>query len=155
MTPPEIDEDLLREVSDERTTIGMAIVGSDGRWLKVNPPLCHFLGYDEDELIEMTFQQITHPEDLEAEQPYLQRLTVGNIDHYQFKKRYLHKSGHTVWGQLDRSAVRDSSGKPSFFVSRIRDITAEKAQERKETPFWKIWGAAISARLSRKKKAGA
>jgi len=115
-------------------------VSPDGHWLKVNAYLCDMLGYDEAELLAMTFQQISHPEDLAAEQPYLQRLTAGAIDHYQFKKRYIHKDGHILWGLLNRSAKRDEARHLLYFVSHIRDITAEKNAERPPSFFSKLKG---------------
>ena len=143
--PPE--DQLFEELHADSPDIGTAIVSADGRWLKVNGYLCDMLGYNEEELLSMTFQQITHAEDMESEMPYLQRLSAGSIDHYQFRKRYLHRDGHTVWGLLNRSAVRDAHGAPQFFISRIRDITAEKAAELKNSGFFHSLGTLLKSGL--------
>ena len=133
-----LNDDQLESAFNRGQASGMAVVSPEGRWLKVNAYLCDMLGFEEEELLSMTFQQISHPEDLAAEQPYLLRLTAGTLDHYQFKKRYLHKDGHTVWGLLNRSVKRDEAGQLLYFVSHIRDITAEKNAERPPSLFGRI-----------------
>jgi PAS domain S-box-containing protein len=130
-----LSDEQLQSVFTRGHDAGMAVVGADGQFLRVNGFLCAMLGFEEEELLGLTFQEITHPEDLKAEQPYLQRLTAGAIDHYQFKKRYFHKDGHVVWGVLNRSAKRDDAGHLLYFVSHIRDITAEKKAERPPSLF--------------------
>jgi PAS domain S-box-containing protein len=141
------EEKLFQDLIDHAPDIGAAIVSPDGRWIKVNGYLCDMLGYTEDELLSLTFQEITHPDDLESEKPYLQRLTAGGIDHYQFHKRYLHRDGHILWGVLNRSVVRGDSGAPEFFVSRIRDITAEKLAEQRNTGFFRSLGTKLRSSL--------
>ena len=148
----QLDEALLRSNFVRDENVGTAVVSPEGQWLKVNDRLCEMLGYDEEELLAMTFQEITLPEDLSAEQPYLQRLTAGTIDHYQFKKRYLHKDGRIVWGLLNRSAVRDSERAVVCFVSHIRDITAEKNAEPKPSLLRSL-GAALSSPFRRLQRA--
>jgi PAS domain S-box-containing protein len=130
-------EDLIRQVFREDLYAGAAIVDPDGNWLKVNAYLCNMLGYEESELLGMSFEQITNPEDLKAEQPYLDRVIAGAIDHYQFKTRYSGKDGQPVWGVLDRSVARDAERKPKYFISRIRAITPEEfAEERRPKSLW-------------------
>ncbi len=68
--------------------IGMALVSPTGQWLRVNRALCGIVGYSEDELLQLTFQEITHPDDLETDLGYLQQLTHGDIEYYAMKKRY-------------------------------------------------------------------
>ena len=142
------DEVLLQSNFVRNHDVGTAVVSPDGHWLKVNQQLCDMLGYEEEELLAMTFQEITLPEDLEAEQPYLQRLTAGSIDHYQFKKRYRHKDGSIVWGVLNRSAVRNAERAVVCFVSHIRDITAEKNAEPKPSTLQSL--AAVFGKLFRR-----
>jgi len=109
--------------------IGMALVGLDGSWLKVNQALCQMLGYAVPELLACTFQDITHADDLDADRAYVARMLSGEIDHYQMEKRYLHKLGHLVWVTLSVSLVRDKLGRPLYFVSQIEDITERKQAE--------------------------
>ncbi len=113
----------------ENSAIGMALVGLDGRWLKVNASLCRIVGYPEAELLGKTFQDITHPDDMETDLDYVAQLLAGEIDHYQMEKRYFHKDGHTVWVLLSVSLIRDAQNKPVHFVSQIEDITAQRLAE--------------------------
>ncbi len=108
------------------SAIGMALVGLDGRWLKVNSALCQILGYPEQVLLGKTFQDITHPDDL---QPYLDlvaQLLAGIIDHSQMEKRYFHQDGHIVWVRMSVSLIRDEYDHPAYFVAQMDDITADK-----------------------------
>ena len=110
-------------------SIGMALVGLDGRWLKVNRSLCDLVGYSEAELLAVTFQDITHPDDLDLDLSYLGQLVRGEIPGYQMEKRYFHKDGHIIWILLHVALVRDESHRPEVFISQINDITARKAAE--------------------------
>ncbi|GAA4315240.1 hypothetical protein GCM10023149_11760 [Mucilaginibacter gynuensis] len=113
----------------ENSTIGMALVSPEGKWLKVNQNLISCLGYTEDELNQITFQDITHPEDLEKDLDLLNKLIKGEVHHYQMEKRYFHKNGSVIWALLSVSLVRDERGNPLHFVSQIQDITDKKLQE--------------------------
>ncbi|WP_254565062.1 PAS domain S-box protein [Oscillatoria sp. HE19RPO] len=107
-------------------TIGMALVAPDGHWLKVNRALCEILGYDEGELLEKTFHDVTHPDDRQTDLQSLQNLLAGEIPSYQTEKRYYHKQGQVVWVQLSASLVRDSQERPLYLIAQIQDITARK-----------------------------
>jgi PAS domain S-box-containing protein len=107
----------------------MALVAPDGRWLRVNPSLCRIVGYSPEELLATTFQAITHPEDLDTDVEFVQRMLEGSIPHYQMEKRYFHKDGHVVWVLLSVSLVRARDGTPLYFVSQIQDINARKEAE--------------------------
>jgi PAS domain S-box-containing protein len=111
--------------------IGMALVGLDGRWVRVNKSLCEIVGYTEAELLQKTFQDITHPEDLEADLALARELSAGRRRFYQLEKRYLHRAGHSVWIRLTGSLVRDAAGTPLHFVAQIEDITERKQLEEK------------------------
>ncbi|STQ60647.1 sensor protein [Pseudescherichia vulneris] len=77
----------------EYSAIGMALVGTDGQWLQVNKALCSFLGYSQDELRLLTFQQLTWPEDLNSDLEQLESLVRGDIDSYSMEKRYYTRTG--------------------------------------------------------------
>lgn len=109
--------------------IGMALVAPDGRWLQVNRALCQIVGYSAAELAQMSFQDITHPDDLASDLAHMRDLLAGEIDHYQVEKRYLHQQGHIVWALLTVALVRDREGAPRYFVSQIQDITERKRTE--------------------------
>ena len=113
----------------EHAGIGMALVGLDGRWLRVNRALCRITGYAAEELAERTFQEITHPDDVEADLAYAARLLAGEIESYEMEKRYLHKGGHAVSTLLTGSLVRDAAGQPLHFVAQVQDVSARKAAE--------------------------
>ncbi len=107
----------------------MALVAPDGRWLHVNPALCQIVGYPADELLRRTFQDITHPDDLDADLEHVRQMLAGEIRTYQMEKRYFHRTGDAVWVQLTVSLVRDATGAPEFFISQIQDITSRKRAE--------------------------
>jgi diguanylate cyclase (GGDEF)-like protein/PAS domain S-box-containing protein len=109
--------------------IGMAIVSLDGQLLQVNHALCQMLGYPEPELKDFTFQDITHPDDLQADLAHAGELMRGVVRSYQMEKRYFHKDGHVVWALLSVSLVRARDGTPLHFVAQIQDITARKGTE--------------------------
>lgn len=103
--------------------IGIALVAIDGRWIEVNDALCAIVGYSRDELLRLSFQDITHADDLQADLEYVRRMLAGEIAHYRMAKRYLHKDGHIVHIQLDVSLARDAAGSPLYFISQIQDIS--------------------------------
>jgi PAS domain S-box-containing protein len=115
----------------QNSAVGMALVGLDGRWLRVNDALCQIVGYTEQELLTMTSHDITHPDDHESDRDCIARLLAGEVDHYQKEKRYYHKDGHLVWVQLSVSLIIDPAGNPVHFVAQIDDITEEKQVEEK------------------------
>lgn len=106
--------------------IGIALVSPEGRWLTVNQTLCEIIGYDEVELLQTTFQDITHPDDLDSDLAHLGDLLAGRTRAYRMEKRYFHKQGHIVDIQLDVSLLRDDAGEPLYFISHIQDITERK-----------------------------
>jgi len=113
--------------------VGMALVGLDGRFVQVNRSLCDMLGYPERELLEASFQGITHPDDQARSSELARSLLQGGISSVRFEKRYLHRQGHVVWTDLSTTLIRDGAGKPLYFVSTIQDITERKrAQEELE-----------------------
>lgn len=109
--------------------IGMALVAPDGTWLKVNKALCDIVGYPPQELVTKTFQDITHPDDLDEDLRFVNQMLMGDIDTYQMEKRYIHREGHIVYVQLNVSLVKNEDGTPRFFISQIQDITDKKQLE--------------------------
>ena len=113
----------------EYAAIGMALVAPDGRWLEVNRALCQMLGYSNAELMQTTFQDITHPDDLEADLEYVRQMLAGEINTYQMEKRYIHKQGQIVWIWLSVSLLSDAEGRPVHFISQVQDVTQRKRAE--------------------------
>ena len=113
----------------EHSGIGTAFVSLEGRWLHVNAALRDLLGYDEQELSRLSFLDLTHPDDLDADLEQFQRVLANEISAYQLEKRYLCKSGEVVWALLTVSLVRDEQQRPQYFISQVLDITERKAAE--------------------------
>mgnify|MGYP001803170758 FL=1 len=126
---PLLDSQELFRLAFNDAAIGMALVATNGQWLKVNRALCEIVGYSETDLLETTFQEITHPDDLEADLGYVRQMLAGEIRTYQMEKRYFHSSGHIVWILLSVSLVRDKQEQPLYFISQIQDITPRKEAE--------------------------
>ena len=130
-------ESALRESEErfrqafEAAPIGMALVAPDGHWLQVNRTLCKLVGYTEEELLGKTFQDITHPADVDENVESLRRLLAGEIDTYEMEKRYIRKDGGFVWILLSVSLVRGADGSPAYEISQILDITDRKLAERR------------------------
>lgn len=110
----------------ENAAIGMALLDEKGKWLRVNTKVSEIIGYSEEELLGLTFQDITHPDDLNSDLSLLTELIEGKIDHYQKEKRYFHKDGHIVHILLAVSIVKNKQGKVVYFISQIIDISQSK-----------------------------
>jgi PAS domain S-box-containing protein len=127
--PNEFSNDLLFESAFECSATGKALVAPNGRWLRVNRSLSAIVGYTPEELYQLDFQTITHPDDLETDLEYVRQLLADELDAYRMEKRYLHKNGRVVWILLSVTLVRRADGSPHFFISEIQDITAQKEAE--------------------------
>ncbi|HTG82669.1 MAG TPA: PAS domain S-box protein [Geobacteraceae bacterium] len=114
----------------EQAAVGIAYLAPDGRLLRINQRYCEIVGYSEAELKKLTFQQITHPDDLDASIKQFTSLRAGKLRNFSLEKRYIRKDGSTVWVNLTVSMVRDPDGNPRYNVSVIEDITARKAAEK-------------------------
>ncbi len=128
-------EEALRE-SEERfrasfhqAAVGVALVGMDHRTIWANPGLCTMLGYTEAEMRGRTFIEVSHPDDLEAEFGRMRPLLEGEVPSCRYEKRYLHKDGSVVWGDLSVSLARDAAGAPRYVVGVVVDITERKRAE--------------------------
>jgi len=131
VTEIEINKQLLEQSRQtfknafDHSAIGIALVGTRGHWLNANKALCDILGYTKEELLQCTFQEITHPDDLEADLALVKQMLDKEIETYQMEKRYYKKDGSTVWALLSVSLVWQNNT-PEFFVSQVVDITAKK-----------------------------
>ena len=111
--------------------LGMALVSLEGRWLDVNDALCRILGYPREELLQVDFQRLTHPDDLQTDLALVQDLLAGRRSHYHLEKRYLDRDGKVIWARLSVSLVRSERGEPVHFVSQIQDISAQRSSEQR------------------------
>ena len=106
--------------------VGLAHVSMDGSFIRVNKRLCDFLGYSNEKLTKLTFQELTAPDYLDEDLDHLARLLKGDIDDYSIEKRYLRSDGEEVWAKLTVSLVRDGRGNPDYFISVVEDIDEKK-----------------------------
>ena len=126
----------------------------DGRLLRVNEAHCRITGYTRDELLRMSFIEITHPDDREKDLEKFRHLISGDLSEYSSEKRYVRKDGQAVWVEVHVSLVRDGKGRPIHTVAIVQDITQLKRAEALRTEQTKILemiptSAAIEEILSR------
>jgi PAS domain S-box-containing protein len=124
-----ISEERFRRVFDQ-SPIGVVLVGADFRFRRCNESFCRFLGYTEDELQEKTFLDVTYPDDSQLGLKEIQAINDGTLDVWSMEKRYVHKSGALVWGDITIRILEDLSGGPKLFVTIIQDITGKKKVEK-------------------------
>lgn len=120
------DPEHLWQVTVEHSPIGMCLVNPEGAILSANRALCRMLGYGEAELVERTFQDITHPDDLAADLAMVAECLAGERTRFRLTKRYLHADGSVVWGDLSVAIIHDEAGAPLHFVSQILDVTEQR-----------------------------
>ena len=132
---PKQAEEALRE-SETRfrslfrdSAIGMAVVAPNCDLLQVNRAFCEFFGYSEQEMLHKTIESLTHPDDWRRSELALHRALETGPCVMRFEKRYLHKSGEVLWGEVNFSLVCDADGKPDYFVTQLLDITQRKRAE--------------------------
>jgi diguanylate cyclase (GGDEF)-like protein/PAS domain S-box-containing protein len=113
----------------ERAPVGMALVDLDGGFLRVNGALGALVGRTDEQLLDLTFQDITHPDDLEADLRLVQQLLDGRVATYDIEKRFVRPDGSVTWVLKSASLVRDDEGEPRYFVSQFQDIRARKEIE--------------------------
>jgi PAS domain S-box-containing protein len=119
----------LRAAFDSAAT-GIAHIGPDGRWIRVNRALCRILGYPADELVTKTFHGVTYPDDLAADVGKFELIREGKIDSYEVEKRNVRKDGAIIWCRKTVGCVHKSDGSVDYFVSVIEDISVRKQAEK-------------------------
>jgi PAS domain S-box-containing protein len=113
----------------EQAAVGIALLAPDGHWLRVNHKLCEIVGYSEAQLLALTFQDLTHPKDLQTDLDQVGQLLAGAITNYRMEKRYIRSDGSQVWINLTVALVRKADGTPDYFISVVEDIQARKQAE--------------------------
>lgn len=113
----------------ELAPIGMDLVRPDGRPFKVNRAFQEMMGYSESELCEQRFIDYTHPEDVDSSLALVQEVASGQREHFRMQKRYVHKDGQVVWGNVYVSAVRNPEGGVGYFIAMVEDITERRRME--------------------------
>ncbi len=125
-SPSEVSSHERLLLAQAETPVGLAIVNLDGHWVDVNDPLTKMLGRSRQELLTLTFSDVTHPDDVDENLAGLQRLRDGDIDSYATEKRYLHRDGNVIWAQLSVTLVKDDLGKPLYFISQMQDVSERR-----------------------------
>lgn len=113
----------------EEGAIPMAISSTEGRFLRVNNAFCQLTGYSREELTNLSFQDLTSPNDLNASVKGRDDLLTGEKNSFRIEKRYIRKDKRLVWVSISSAPVRDENGKIDFFVTHIQDINKRKNAE--------------------------
>jgi two-component system NtrC family sensor kinase len=122
-------EEQLRSYFD-LSLIGSAISSPEKGWIEVNDALCKIFGYSREQLLTMTWVDLTYPEDLEADVNYFNRVLAGEIDHYSMNKRFIRADGEIIYANISARCIRNKDGSVDYFVAQVQDITEHiKTQE--------------------------
>jgi PAS domain S-box-containing protein len=113
----------------QNAAVGIAHVGLDGSWLRVNDRVCEILGYSRDELMAGTFHDVTRASDLSVDVGLFDDMVAGRCSGYQSEKRHYHKDGRPVWVHMTTALQRDENGQPAFSIIVIQDVTDRREAE--------------------------
>lgn len=113
----------------ENSASGMCLISTQGQFLQVNTKLCEILGYSDSELLNLTFLQITYPEDLSISNNFVTKSIEKQADQVHFEKRYIRKQGELIWAEVSSSLLRDEKDQPLYFITQIIDISERKKAE--------------------------
>jgi PAS domain S-box-containing protein len=130
-------EEKLRESQErfrrifEDSPLGMAVVSPDFRFRMVNRRFCEMLGYSEEEMLEKTFRDVTHPDHVDKDTAETRRVFAGERESYRTEKKYVKKDGTFLWGSLTVSPVKKTAGSVLYVIALIEDISDRKEAENK------------------------
>src|SRR5882672_410487 len=113
----------------ERAPLGIAIADLSGRYVRANPAFLRLLGYSEEELLERTIHDVTHPLDKGENRRVFDDMTAGVRDQIEFEKRYLRKDGRVIWVRNTVAKVPGEDGEPRYVVAMVEDITVRRHAE--------------------------
>ena len=124
----------------EQAPTGIAILDSlSGRFIQINRKYCDITGYSQEEMLDRTFQELTHPDDLQGDLEHMQQLLSGQITSFKMEKRYLRKNGEVIWVNLTCVPLWLESTDPRQHIAMVEEITyrkkAEKALQESEERF--------------------
>ena len=122
----------------EHAPVGAALLDIEGHPVLTNRALQELVGYDGDQLAQLSFAEFTHPDDVDADLARFEQLIAGEIPEYTMEKRYIHADGHVVWGNLSVTIVRHDDGSPRYILGMVSDITARKHLERERLVFQRL-----------------
>lgn len=115
----------------DQASVGIALVSTSGQWLMVNDYFCQIVGYDEEELLTMSFRDITHPSDVQYDSQLIEQINNNEISYYSREKRYVHKDGNSVWVDVNVTAARDERGKSKYVIAVIKELSVQKSYEKR------------------------
>jgi len=145
-----IDKEELFRHAFEGANDGVCIVSLDGHLLKVNQRMCDIFGYSVVELEGMTVNDIALPEDREISPEFIRKSIHGEITSDVFEKRYFHKNGQIIYGQVSTSLIRNNEGDPTYYISHVQDVTKRKqVEEEREHLIGKIKKALSEIKMLR------
>lgn len=121
-------EQKFRQLYDN-SIVGMAFVQLDYEIIEANRAYCDMLGYNQNEIAGKKIWEFTHPDILEDNKRKQMALVEGKIDFFRLEKKYIHKKGHTVYGILNASLIRDENNDPDYFIGQVVDVTDRKHAE--------------------------
>jgi diguanylate cyclase (GGDEF)-like protein/PAS domain S-box-containing protein len=113
----------------EHSAVGKALMTMEGKYVQVNRAFCQMLGRTPEQLAEVSFADVTHPDEVDQHLEYLRSLLIGAVAVVNLEKRYIHRDGHVVWAQVTASLLRDPFGAPLYLVTEASDITEHKRFE--------------------------
>ncbi len=136
-----------------QAAVGIAVAELGGRFIDVNRKFADILGYSASELQQLTFTDITHPDDRAATESFVSQMLAGTIREYSLEKRYLRKDQSLVWSLTTVTLLHGAAGDPERFLGVIEDVTARKHAEealREETRVLELLnttGQTVAAKL--------
>jgi PAS domain S-box-containing protein len=135
VTARRLTEDIVRESEErwralfEHAGVGIAQLGLSGQFIRVNPRLCETLGYSSKTMLQHTFQELTHPDDLPINLQHLKELTAGTLPSFSIEKRYRRIDDTWIWVNMTVSLVRTVSGAPAYYIAVAEDVSERKRAE--------------------------
>ena len=135
-TTQALESETRFRVTFEQAAVGIAHVSAVepvGRFLRINKKFCDIVGYSREEMLDLTFQDITHPDNLDTDLEHIKHLLAGDISTFSEEKKYYKKDSSIVWVNLTVSLVLDKQGGPDYFVSVVQDISKRKQAEKELT----------------------
>jgi diguanylate cyclase (GGDEF)-like protein/PAS domain S-box-containing protein len=116
--------------SFDEARVGMLMIGLESKYERVNDAFCAIVGYTHEQLVGLSRESITHPDDVAADAAAVRSLLADEAVSHMCEKRYLHASGHPVWAAINLTLIRDADGQPLHFIAQVQDITERRSHER-------------------------
>jgi PAS domain S-box-containing protein len=133
--------------------LGVAIADGEGRFQECNPAFCRMVGYGHDELLSLTFQEIVHPDDRDANLAQLKRLQAGIVPSFDIENRYVRRDGRPIWVHKHVSVVPDAAGRPQHLMAIVTDVTERRLAD--EQRRWEEARNGLLLRLLQEQRRGA